>query len=269
MSKKHARRPWLALATIVALVSLAPGDAAAHFTLMEPESWRAQDILGNPQKLGPCGDDGSAAMSGAITEYQTGQTITVSLDETIFHPGWYRVALSVNDRSELPPEPIVTPGSDSPCGTVEIMDPPVFPVLADGVLVHTASLSGAQTFEVTLPPGVTCDHCTLQIIEFMQHHPLNMPGGCFYHHCADISIHDAVATDAAMSEDTGMIRMADTGTSAGTDAGVGTGMDGGAGTPPARASCGCAAPGRDAGGLGWLALVPLALFASRRRASVS
>jgi hypothetical protein len=42
--------------------------------------------------------------------------------------------------------------------------------------------------QVTLPPNVTCDHCTLQVIQFMSDHGLNNPGGCFYHHCADISI---------------------------------------------------------------------------------
>jgi hypothetical protein len=31
---------------------------------------------------------------------------------------------------------------------------------------------------------VTCDHCTLQVIEFMSQHG----APCFYHHCADISI---------------------------------------------------------------------------------
>lgn len=254
---------FVAAASLLAIVALAPGDAAAHFTLMEPASWRNQDLLGNPQKLGPCGDDGSAATTGAVTAFQTGATIQITIDETIFHPGWYRVALSVNDRSELPDEPIVTPDAISPCGTTTIMDPPVFPVLADGVLMHTSAFSGPQTIEVTLPTGMTCDHCTLQVIEFMQQHPLNNPGGCFYHHCADISIHDVVVTDAGMSEDTGaMMSMPDTGTSSGTDAGGG--MDGGA-TPPPQASCGCAAPGHGTPRAAWLALVPLAALALRRR----
>jgi hypothetical protein len=55
-------------------------------------------------------------------------------------------------------------------------------------LKHTAPFTSAQSFEVTLPSNVTCTKCTLQIVEFMSDHGLNNPGGCFYHHCADISI---------------------------------------------------------------------------------
>jgi hypothetical protein len=58
---------------------------------------------------------------------------------------------------------------------------------------------------VTLPPNVTCSHCTLQVIEFMSDHGLNNPGGCFYHHCADISVGDAGAPpqDAGAQNDAG------------------------------------------------------------------
>ena len=76
----------------------------------------------------------------------------------------------------------------TPCGSVPIDPHPTYPVLADGVFVHTTAFTKPQTIEVTLPAGVTCDKCTLQVIEFMGDHPLNVPGGCFYHHCADLSI---------------------------------------------------------------------------------
>jgi hypothetical protein len=178
----HPGRPTrLALALLANL--LPPPPAAAHFVLRSPASWRDQDALGNPQKVGPCGDEGGAAATGAVTAYSPGETITISLDETIFHPGHYRVALAVNDRSELPAEPVVTPGA-TPCGSVPIEDPPVFPVLADGALQHTAPFAGTRSIEVTLPSSVTCTRCTLQVLEFMSNHPVP----CFYHHCADISI---------------------------------------------------------------------------------
>lgn len=171
--------PGLALAAAV----VAPWSASAHFVLRAPESWREQGVLGDPQKIGPCGEEGTAAATGAVTAFAPGETITITLDEAIFHPGHYRVALSVNDRSELPAEPPVTPG-DTPCGSVPIMDPPVFPVLADGMLPHTEPFPGTQSFQVTLPPDVTCTHCTLQVLEFMSNHA----APCFYHHCADLSI---------------------------------------------------------------------------------
>jgi MYXO-CTERM domain-containing protein len=255
---------WLAVVVFGILgFSLAPRDALAHFVLDEPESWRDQNVLGDPQKLGPCGDDGTAAETGAVTAFQTGQTITITIRETIFHPGHYRVALAVNDRSELPEPPPVTAGS-TPCGSAPIMDPPVFPVLADGLLVHTSSLSGPQTIEVTLPPDVTCDHCTLQVIQFMSNHGLNNPGGCFYHHCADISIHDTVVVDAGQSVDAGS--SVDAGQS--VDAGDNGSPDAGMMPVAAPQGCACSTPGHGSSSsvaaLGLIALVTLML--NRRRA---
>ena len=167
----------------VAIASLGPPAAQAHFMLTSPPSWRLLNSYGDPQKVGPCGDEGTAPASGIVTPFTAGETISITLDETIFHPGHYRVALALTDRSELPPEPPVTPG-DTPCGSAPIMDPPVFPVLVDGALVHTEPFTGSQTIQVTLPSDVTCTQCTLQILEFMSDHA----APCFYHHCADISI---------------------------------------------------------------------------------
>jgi hypothetical protein len=169
------------------LVMLVPTTSRAHFVLDAPACWMSQDGVGSPEKLGPCGDEGGGTPTGTVTAFQSGQTITVTIDEKIFHPGHYRIALALNDRSELPAEPLVTVGS-TPCGSVPIQDPPVFPVLADGVFPHTQPFSAQQTTQVTLPANVTCTKCTLQVIEFMSDHGLNNPGGCFYHHCADISI---------------------------------------------------------------------------------
>lgn len=182
MLSVHPRSPTL-LALALSVTLVAPHMATAHFVLRSPASWRAQDALGSPQKLGPCGDEGTAAETGAVTAFSPGDTVTITLDETIFHPGHYRVALAVNDRSELPAEPAVTPGA-TPCGSVPILDSPAFPVLADGVLEHTGAFSETQSIQVTLPSTVTCARCTLQVLEFMSNHT----APCFYHHCADISI---------------------------------------------------------------------------------
>jgi uncharacterized protein (TIGR03382 family) len=177
----------IALLGCGAIGFLAPGTADAHFALEDPPSWMSQDSLGLPQKLGPCGDEGGGTPTGTVTTYQSGQTITVTVNEIIFHPGHYRISLAVNDRSELPAEPVVTPGS-TPCGTAAIENPAVFPVLADDVFDHTQPFTSPQSVQITLPSDVVCAHCTLQVIEFMSEHALNNPGGCFYHHCADLSI---------------------------------------------------------------------------------
>jgi hypothetical protein len=125
--------------------------------------------------------------------FRPGEAIEVTVDEKIFHPGHYRVALAVNDRSELPPPPVVTAVGTDPCGSAEIQDPPAFPILADNVLPHTQPFGGPQTFSVTLPTDVTCSRCTLQVIEYMSNH--GRP--CFYYHCADISIQGDPATPTA------------------------------------------------------------------------
>jgi hypothetical protein len=178
-----ARAPRVLVAVVLALPFVAPTRASAHFVLHAPGSWREQSELGDPQKVGPCGDEGAAATTGMVTAFAPGETITITIDEVIFHPGHYRVALAVSDRDELPAAPPVTPGTTD-CGAVPIMETPVFPVLADGVLPHTEPFEGAQSFQVTLPDDVSCTHCTLQVLEFMSEHG----APCFYHHCADIAI---------------------------------------------------------------------------------
>jgi len=179
------------LAVFVAIVGvLAPARAPAHFILVSPASWMSQDSVGLPEKLGPCGDEGGGTPTGTVTAFHPGDTIAVTIDEVIMHPGHYRVALAVHDRSELPPEPTVTPKAGDPCGSAAIENPPRFPILADDVLPHTQPFAGPQTFMVTLPTNVTCTRCTLQVIEFMSLHF----APCFYHHCADISIENVPVT---------------------------------------------------------------------------
>jgi MYXO-CTERM domain-containing protein len=180
---------------------LLPAAAHAHFVLQAPAAATQQSALGDPQKAPPCGDDGSAVATGEVTAYQAGETITVTIDETIYHPGHYRIALAVNDPSELPPEPVVTPDNVSPCGSAPIDPAPVFPVLADGVFVHDSQFGKPQSIDITLPDDISCTSCTLQIIQFMSNHGLNDPGGCYYHHCATISIEGGAAETSA---DTGV-----------------------------------------------------------------
>jgi uncharacterized protein (TIGR03382 family) len=260
--KGRAWRALLAALSAAGVVALAPSEGRAHFILETPASWRAQDKLGSPQKAPPCGDDGGAAETGEVTAYRTGDTVTITIDETIYHPGHYRVALAVDDRSELPEEPPVTAG-DTPCGSVPIDPSPAFPVLADGVLVHTKAFAGPQTFQVKLPDDVTCEKCTLQIIEFMSDHGLNNPGGCFYHHCADISISDTGPTSGGASGSAGG------GSGAGGQPNAGAGQGGttneGANDDAGDDGCAAAAPRAAPPGLAALAGLALAGALLRRR----
>jgi MYXO-CTERM domain-containing protein len=253
-------RRAIALGTFVSIAALAT-TSEAHFILQAPTSWLVQDTAGLPEKLGPCGDEydntSSAVASNVVTAYQVGDTITITINEVIFHPGHYRISLGDPDRDALPPEPAVTPGTNTPCGTAAIESTPVYPVLADNVFPHTAPFSTPQTTTVKLPSNVTCAKCTLQVIEFMSEHPLNNPGGCFYHHCANISI-----------------GVADSGT---PPSDAGTGNDAATSNPDAstpggenettQGGCGCSVPGAASlSGLVFAGLAFAALLARRRRA---
>src|SRR5581483_8365841 len=168
---------------------LTAAAAQAHFKLITPEPMYQQGALGDPQKADPCGADGTEVASGApVPTFHPGDMVTITIDETVMHPGWYRVALGMTGPTSLPSVPPVDAGPGDPCGTADIESPPVFPVIADNELHHSTTFSGNQTFQVTLPADKTCTNCTLQVIEFMSDHGLNPVGGCFYHHCATINI---------------------------------------------------------------------------------
>ena len=241
-------RRILPAAWIVSALAVA-GSAQAHFYLQHPPSWKSQGPFGDPQKAGPCGEEAGGTPSGVVTPFQPGETITITLEERIPHPGHYRVALAVNNRSELPADPVVTPG-DTPCGSTVIQNPPVFPVLADGALKHSTVLSGMQMIKVKLPDNVKCTKCTLQIIEFMSDHDLNNPGGCYYHHCADISIGASTGTGGAGG--TGATGSGGTGGSAGSSAGTGGAGAGAGGSGGAGGSAGVSGSGSGgaSGGVG-------------------
>ena len=161
----------------------AAAPAYAHFKLLQPAAWAVQAGDGSPQKTGPCGNESSPVPTNAVTEYRTGDTISIQIDERVAHPGHYRVSLAA-DQASLPKDPTVTPTSDDACGSLPIVTNPTLPLLADGLLVHTSAFSSPQTAQVTLPSGMTCDHCVLQVVEYMSSHG----APCFYHHCANIKI---------------------------------------------------------------------------------
>ncbi|HEU4408024.1 MAG TPA: SCE4755 family polysaccharide monooxygenase-like protein [Polyangiaceae bacterium] len=242
-SRGQARR-WSSRAfAVAAALALAPGEGRAHFYLQEPASWKTQTTVGSPQKLGPCGNEAGGTPTGVVTAFRTGDKVKVTIKETIFHPGHYRIALGLKGQGDLPPPPPVTPDQTSACGSTVIQDPPAFPVLADGVFRHTAPFGSPQSIEITLPEDVTCDACTLQIIEFMSDHS----APCFYYHCADISISDETAGAAGAGGQSG----GGTGGAGGTSTGgAGGGTDAGAGGEGGGTDAGAGGEAGASGGAG-------------------
>ena len=181
----------LALASAVLLIGV-PAVTHAHFRLMEPASWIIENDLGDPQKAGPCGGSNTdwGKPTYAVTQAVGGSKLHVKVVETIYHPGHYRVALAVNSPLELPADPKATteqtergPRSVS----AEIMSPVQMPVLADGLFPHQAKVDAPLETDVTLP-NISCKHCTLQVVQFMEQHGANNPGNFTYHHCAAVQI---------------------------------------------------------------------------------
>lgn len=181
------------------LVILATGPAlsAGHFKLLEPASRIVEDQRGDPQKLGPCGGTSAnpGTMSGIVNQAVGGSKLHIKLQETIYHPGFYRVALAVKSLDELPPDPVaVTRETEKGPWSVSgaIQSNPQMPVLADGLNSHrTRPAAGTQLppYETDVQlPNINCEKCTLQIVQFMEDHGYNKDGGYTYHHCADIKI---------------------------------------------------------------------------------
>ena len=188
MKTQFWRMSWLALGLIAF-----PSLSQAHFRLLAPASWLVENQLGDPQKAAPCG--GTNADFGkptyAVTEVRGGSALHVKVQETVYHPGHYRVALAVNSPTELPLDPKAQTMTNDKGAIMsvsgEIMNPVTAPVLADGLFQHSAKTDQPFETDVTVP-NINCKSCTLQVIQFMEQHGANNPGQFTYHHCAVLRI---------------------------------------------------------------------------------
>ncbi|HEY2731565.1 MAG TPA: SCE4755 family polysaccharide monooxygenase-like protein [Polyangia bacterium] len=277
----------LVLTSTIALLGLG-STAQAHFVLTSPPPSNPADSVpktvqaqvGSNEASGkggvPCGPDMTPAATP--TAAQGGHPLVLKVVEVVPHDGFYRVALSLHSRSELPPDNVVHDASGkvlpssgigpdgktltgSANSAVTEM-PAVFPVLADNLFLHPNPNGAAPTpptyTQNIMLPNVNCDSCTLQVIEFMHPHPYNGTpgkndgGGYFYHHCADLKITadpalpmfvppgaDAGATDAA-SDGSGAAGSGMAGGSGGAagSGAAGTAGVGGAGTAGATGTGG-------------------------------
>jgi hypothetical protein len=186
---KHTSRLLLAFALAAATLST---GVSAHFRLVQPASWLIESDRGDPQKAAPCGGTNTdfGKPSYIISKVTGGQKLHIQVQETVYHPGHYRVALAVNSPTELPLDPEVTT-MDTDRGprsvSAKIQNPVQIPVLADGLWPHTARVDAPFETDVQLP-NINCRKCTLQVVQFMAEHAINNPGNFTYHHCAELQI---------------------------------------------------------------------------------
>lgn len=236
-------RSLFALSIAATTATLVTSTASAHIRLMSPAP-RYLD-----QKSGPCGRALNDVRGGTVTTFQPGETITVRWQETIGHPGHFRISFDADGQDDF-----IDPASYTDFYTNDS-------VLLDDIPDQT----GTQIYqlEITLP-DIECENCTLQVVQVMTDKPPYTVGGNdLYYQCADLILRrSAPAEDAGVSApdatqeidaaslvpDVGVAR--DAGTS---DAGDTTNDDG----------SGCSAGGSQTASLAWL-LVFAALFAWRR-----
>ncbi len=180
-------------------VATLPAVGDAHFVLVSPAASLVQNRMGDPQKIAPCGGVSANAARGtpanpgtpsnAVTRLTGGSVLHLLLQETVFHPGHYRVALA-RTVAQLPPDPVVTT-RDSERGpwsvSAAILSPPAPPVLADGLFAHTERPTGLHEADVQIP-NINCNNCVLQVMQFMAEHARNNDGEYSYHHCAVVNI---------------------------------------------------------------------------------
>lgn len=242
--------------------------ARAHEALEEPMARYPTDGLSD-NKACPCGvgpNDELCSVStelsdpnraeDRVTEYAAGQTITVRLHEVIGHAGRWRVAFDP-DGADLAdfnanvlldvPDP---PGSEGNVGQGDLWE-----------------------WQVTLP-DVTCDSCTLQVIQVMHGdtaNPVPDPTGLStYYQCADLRLVGEGGGDTAAPADTATTTPGTTdtdppgtgGTTPPTAGGSGAALD-----PDEEAGdeAGCACSGAPAAGGAWGLVAALAWTRRRRR----
>lgn len=171
------------------------------------------------QKSSPCG--GSCdSRSDRVSVFEPGETITVRWDETINHPGHYRIAFDDDGSDDFA----------DPADFDDIQDPPVLPVLLDGIADKNG---GIYEVQVTLP-DVECENCTLQLIQMMTEKGPTYGDNDLYYRCADL----ALRSGGGGSPDAGNGGPPDAGGGGGGD--DGGGCHSGSGTPGGAALLGFA-----------------------------
>lgn len=235
-SRYEPRVSWPAMSTRITsflsagltagILLASTSDALAHIQIAYPAQRTAS------QKTGPCGAAGSTR-GDTVTVLQPGATITVQWDETIDHPGHYRISFDVDGDDDF-----VDPATMDELNSNAA-------VLVDGIEDLSGGIPRRYEQTITLP-NVECTSCTLQLIQVMGEKEPYGNGDDLYYQCADL-----VLTNNPQDL---------------PDAGGGSGADAGTGNPPGNDDGGCQAAGTGSlGTLGMMVLALAALALPRRR----
>jgi len=169
---------------VLAGLLVATSTAHAHIALTYPTARTTTDL-----KEGPCGKAGSTRGANATT-FQPGETITVEWDETVDHPGHYRIAF--DDAGDDAFQNPINPDDN----------------FASTMVDQIADKSGGHYTQQLTLPTTPCTTCTLQLMQIMT---TAVPYNSFYYQCADLTLEGEPIAPGSV----------DGGCSAGTGAGPG------------------------------------------------
>jgi len=236
----------------VGLYLFVPSTAMGHAYVMQPPSRDTgiANLDARAHKSGPCGGSPRTNMP---TQYAVGQEIEVKFQETIDHRGCFQIRFSPANDMDW----VLLQQSDDPAGSQD-----------DRIVTTT----------VTLPAGVSCKDCTLQVLQLMTGAacPANAtpnPANTYYS-CADIRVGDFPDAGPTMpAPDGGTDDEDDAGSSSGgvsttpTDGGGKTGNNPGSRrlTPVESEDGGCSVALGATGGFSMFATIGIGALAMLRR----
>lgn len=179
--------PRLLCSASLLVTVLAAPSAQAHIALMSPKP-RYADL-----KSGPCGRGAALDVrTNNVTTFKPGETITVTWQETVSHPGHYRIAFDPDGQHFTDPSSFTDTA-------------PRMYVLKDNI----ADKTGTQMYTDTVTlPNVECTNCTLQVIQVMTDKPPYGDGNDLYYQCADLVLR-ADPPDMAGTADLSVAPVAD------------------------------------------------------------
>jgi hypothetical protein len=187
------------LTALVAALAMTPSVAFGHVSL-DRGSTHASRYGDVEIKRGPCGREGGTRGTNVYT-YRPGETILVEAVEYIGHPGYFRIAFDddgdddfVDPQTVLPLNRECMNVPEDHCGAEDFFNNET--VLLDNLDPHipvNPLEAVPYSWDVTLP-DVTCDNCTLQLIQVMTdvpgiHAPYNPSepnADDIYYQCIDL-----------------------------------------------------------------------------------
>ena len=174
--------------------------ASAHIHMTSPR--HRTDAPTGDQKEEHCGTPGwvRASHPDRIAYFLPGATVTVTWDETIQHPGYFRI--SFQPDGEVFRIPLCGGGGAGPdCGLNfpdENLTGQTDPGGSGSLILADQILDGTLSTQVTLP-NMECSNCTLQLIQVMTDKPpytRDALSDDIYFNCADVVLSNSPPPDA-------------------------------------------------------------------------